>query len=193
MLRERLGQRSGTLSGGEQQMLAMARALCLEPRGAAARRADRRPDAVDDRQDPRDGGGAARRAASRPSWSSSASMRCCRSPTGCLHRERPQPRHGGGGGTARRPHAGGPPMWALDSDDDPARHGPRRGGSGSGAAAGAACDGGTGPRRRPRLRSPLPTGYYLVGGTLAVAATFLLLALMPKGISGPSLAGACRC
>jgi branched-chain amino acid transport system ATP-binding protein len=32
VLRERLGQRSGTLSGGEQQMLAMARALCLEPR-----------------------------------------------------------------------------------------------------------------------------------------------------------------
>ncbi|OQM73755.1 ABC transporter ATP-binding protein [Manganibacter manganicus] len=31
-LRERLKQRSGTLSGGEQQMLAMARALCLEPK-----------------------------------------------------------------------------------------------------------------------------------------------------------------
>nr|WP_210316997.1 ABC transporter ATP-binding protein [Oryzicola mucosus] len=31
VLRQRLGQRSGTLSGGEQQMLAMARALCLEP------------------------------------------------------------------------------------------------------------------------------------------------------------------
>ena len=77
LLRQRLGQRSGTLSGGEQQMLAMARALCLEPRGAAARRADRRADAVDDRQDPRDGGEAARARASRPSWSSSASMRCC--------------------------------------------------------------------------------------------------------------------
>ncbi|PZN53342.1 MAG: ABC transporter ATP-binding protein [Proteobacteria bacterium] len=32
LLRQRLNQRSGTLSGGEQQMLAMARALCLEPK-----------------------------------------------------------------------------------------------------------------------------------------------------------------
>ena len=32
ILRDRLSQRSGTLSGGEQQMLAMARALCLDPR-----------------------------------------------------------------------------------------------------------------------------------------------------------------
>jgi branched-chain amino acid transport system ATP-binding protein len=31
ILQDRLKQRSGTLSGGEQQMLAMARALCLEP------------------------------------------------------------------------------------------------------------------------------------------------------------------
>jgi len=31
ILGQRLKQRSGTLSGGEQQMLAMARALCLEP------------------------------------------------------------------------------------------------------------------------------------------------------------------
>ena len=32
VLRERLRQQAGTLSGGEQQMLAMARALCIEPR-----------------------------------------------------------------------------------------------------------------------------------------------------------------
>jgi branched-chain amino acid transport system ATP-binding protein len=32
VLRERLGQRAGTLSGGEQQMLATARALCLQPK-----------------------------------------------------------------------------------------------------------------------------------------------------------------
>lgn len=32
VLGERLGQRAGSLSGGEQQQLAMARALCLEPR-----------------------------------------------------------------------------------------------------------------------------------------------------------------
>jgi branched-chain amino acid transport system ATP-binding protein len=32
VLGQRLAQRAGTLSGGEQQMLAMARALCLEPR-----------------------------------------------------------------------------------------------------------------------------------------------------------------
>ncbi len=31
ILRQRLGQVSGTLSGGEQEMLALARALCLEP------------------------------------------------------------------------------------------------------------------------------------------------------------------
>jgi branched-chain amino acid transport system ATP-binding protein len=31
VLRERLGQRAKTLSGGEQQMLAMARALCARP------------------------------------------------------------------------------------------------------------------------------------------------------------------
>jgi branched-chain amino acid transport system ATP-binding protein len=32
VLRERFRQRAGTLSGGEQQMLAMARALCIEPK-----------------------------------------------------------------------------------------------------------------------------------------------------------------
>ena len=32
ILTERMGQRAGNLSGGEQQMLAVARALCLEPK-----------------------------------------------------------------------------------------------------------------------------------------------------------------
>lgn len=32
LLKDRLAQRSGTMSGGEQQMLAMARALCLSPK-----------------------------------------------------------------------------------------------------------------------------------------------------------------
>ncbi len=32
LLKERLNQRAGTLSGGEQQMLAMARALCIDPK-----------------------------------------------------------------------------------------------------------------------------------------------------------------
>jgi branched-chain amino acid transport system ATP-binding protein len=32
ILRERLGQVAGTMSGGQQQMLAMGRALCLEPK-----------------------------------------------------------------------------------------------------------------------------------------------------------------
>jgi branched-chain amino acid transport system ATP-binding protein len=32
LLRERLDQRAGTMSGGEQQMLAMARALCIAPK-----------------------------------------------------------------------------------------------------------------------------------------------------------------
>lgn len=32
LLRERMDQRAGTMSGGEQQMLAMARALCLKPK-----------------------------------------------------------------------------------------------------------------------------------------------------------------
>lgn len=32
LLKDRLNQRSGTMSGGEQQMLAMARALCINPK-----------------------------------------------------------------------------------------------------------------------------------------------------------------
>ena len=69
-LKERLKQTAGTLSGGEQQMLAIGRALMSKPQRPAARRAvarpraDRRPrDLRGDRRDPpRRRPGAARRA-----------------------------------------------------------------------------------------------------------------------------------
>ncbi len=82
VLGERIRQRAGTLSGGEQQMLAMARALCLEPEVLLARRADGGSDAVDDRDDPARPSARCAAAASPPSWSSSASRPCCRWPTG---------------------------------------------------------------------------------------------------------------
>ena len=46
-LKERRGQQAGTLSGGEQQMLAIGRALMLRPKPDAARRALVRPRAAD--------------------------------------------------------------------------------------------------------------------------------------------------
>ena len=42
-LGDRRAQRAGSLSGGERQMVAMGRALMMEPVGAAARRAVGRP------------------------------------------------------------------------------------------------------------------------------------------------------
>ncbi len=45
-LKERIQQQAGTLSGGEQQMLAIARALMLKPAPDAARRALVRPGAA---------------------------------------------------------------------------------------------------------------------------------------------------
>ena len=73
VLRERLRQRAGTLSGGEQQMLATARALCARPADPAPRRADRGAHAGPGPASPGDGpqpqgprgGGPARRAADR--------------------------------------------------------------------------------------------------------------------------------
>ena len=56
-----------------------ARALHRAARDAA-RRADRGADAVDDRAHPRERAATSSARASRPSWSSSASTRCCRSP-----------------------------------------------------------------------------------------------------------------
>ncbi len=47
LLEERLTQRGGTLSGGEQQMLAIGRALMSRPAPPAARRAVARPGAAD--------------------------------------------------------------------------------------------------------------------------------------------------
>ena len=53
-LKEREKQKGGTMSGGEQQMLAIGRALMAQPEAAAARRAVARPRAGDRRQDLRD-------------------------------------------------------------------------------------------------------------------------------------------
>jgi len=47
VLQSMLGRRGGDLSGGQQQQLAIGRALVMRPKTAAARRADRRHPAVD--------------------------------------------------------------------------------------------------------------------------------------------------
>ncbi len=60
LLRQRLRQRSGTLSRRRAADAGHGPRALPRAAGAAARRADRRPDAVDDRQDPRDGVEAAR-------------------------------------------------------------------------------------------------------------------------------------
>ena len=53
-LKEREKQKGGTMSGGEQQMLAMGRALMAHPEAPAPRRAVARPRPGDRRQDLRD-------------------------------------------------------------------------------------------------------------------------------------------
>ena len=58
LLKERLEQAGGTLSGGEQQMLAIGRALMSRPAAAAARRAVAGPGAAHGGADLRDDRGA---------------------------------------------------------------------------------------------------------------------------------------
>ena len=51
-LKERLKQSGNTLSGGEQQMLAIARCLMMRPKAHHSRRADRRHHAAARLADP---------------------------------------------------------------------------------------------------------------------------------------------
>ncbi len=74
VLSERRNQAGGTLSGGEQQMLAIARAMMLEPKIILLDEPTEGPDAAHGLADPRDHRGAAQRGRRHPAWSS----RTCR-------------------------------------------------------------------------------------------------------------------
>ena len=78
-LKERATQLAGTLSGGEQQMLAMSRAI-LEAEAAAARRAVDGPLADHGRRSSK-WCAKSRRRASRCCWSSRTPALRCRRPT----------------------------------------------------------------------------------------------------------------
>ena len=67
-LKERLGQLGGTLSGGEQQMLAIGRGLMAKPEAAAAGRALHGPGAHPGRGDLRDHPGDQRAGGERSCW-----------------------------------------------------------------------------------------------------------------------------
>ena len=74
-LGERIEQRAGSLSGGERQMLAMGRALMMEP-GAAARRALAPACRRCSRTRSSSASSRSTRPASRSSWSSRTPRRC---------------------------------------------------------------------------------------------------------------------
>ena len=78
---ERIDQRAGTLSGGEQQMVAMARALMGRPRLHLHGRADHGPVAALRRSRAGTDRGDQRARASRSSWSSRTPIWRCRSRT----------------------------------------------------------------------------------------------------------------
>ena len=82
VLKDMLGRRGGDLSGGQQQQLAIGRALTLRPEAPDPRRADRGHPAVDHQghraRDPQADAAAARW---RSCWSSSTTTSPSRSPT----------------------------------------------------------------------------------------------------------------
>ena len=80
VLADRAHQRAGLLSGGEQQMLAIGRALMAAPAAAAARRAVARPRPADGGADRRDRAGDQRRRAPRSCSSSRTPRSRCGSP-----------------------------------------------------------------------------------------------------------------
>ena len=117
ILQERIGQSAGTLSGGQQQMLAIGRSLMAGPRAAAARRAVARPGADPRRPDlrahrPAAGRGhddAAGRAERRTGRSRSPTAPTCSRTAG-------RARGPGRGAAAPRPRSSGPTSGSVSLD-----------------------------------------------------------------------------